>query len=211
MRKSPVLICVVLALFGALQGCSPAGPPPDALTETAAVQDARQAQAKTETAMAEIPTDTPVPDTATPTETEIPSATPTETEVPSATPTNTEIPDTPTSTSMPPTQPPAPQPTADTGGSGSSDGAGATSQGGTISCNQQTGGTVKIRIENKTNGPVGLYFYGEENYACSISGGVARIYVKSGRYSLTASMCGSNINLGSVAVKPTFYYVLTCP
>ena len=205
MRKRLVLFSISLTLLWALQGC---GPSPEDLTATAQVIELQE----TQTAEAKIPTETPVPDTSTPTETEVPTATPTETEVPSATPTNTEIPDIPTNTpvpptntSVPPTKAPASEDTGSTGGSGGQ------TTGGTINCNQQSAGAVKIRVENLTDGPLGLYFYGADNYACSIPVGVARIFVKTGTYSLTATMCGGTYNLGSGKVSPTWYFQIKCP
>ncbi|MBN2502188.1 MAG: hypothetical protein JXB38_15500 [Anaerolineales bacterium] len=202
MRNRLVLLCISLTLLWVLVGC---GPSPEDLTATAQVIERQE----TQTAEAKIPTETQTP---TPTETEVPSATPTETEVPSATPTNTEIPDTPTNTSVPPTNtsvPPTQAPASDdTGSSGSS---GGQTSGGTINCNQQSAGAVKIRVENLTDGPLGLYFYGADNYACTIPLGAARIYVKTGTYSLTASMCGGTYSLGTGKVSPTWYFQIKCP
>ena len=202
MRKRLVLIGIGLILFGVLQGCGPATPSPESLTQTAAaveVQDTRQALSATQTAVAEMPTNTPIPDTPTPTETEVPSATPTKTEVP---PTDTPE---PTDTSVPPTKAPA---SSDTGSSGSS---GGQTTSGTINCNQQSAGTSKIRVENLTDGPMSLYFYGAENYACSVSTGVARIYLKSGSYSISAFLCGTSVNYGSHAINPNWYFHFKCP
>lgn len=158
------------------------------------------------------PTDTPIP----PTETQLPTHTPypTYTPIPSATPY-------PTYTSPPPTLAPTytPQatatplasktptrtnvPTSSSGGGGSGD---------LLGCKDQTGGRQKVRVENKTGASAMLYLYGPENYACSISSGVNKIYIKAGVYSITSIMCGGErFNWGSHVINPTWYLTLKCP
>jgi hypothetical protein len=81
-----------------------------------------------------------------------------------------------------------------------------------LTCQDQTGGRTKVRVENRTGNTATLYLYGPENYSCSIPGGVHKIYVKAGNYSISSYMCGGqSFNWGSHVVNSGWYFTLTCP
>ena len=81
-----------------------------------------------------------------------------------------------------------------------------------VDCNDSSGGRQKIRIENQTGSEATLFLSGPENYTCSISSGVQRIYILSGTYEISGLVCGGNYySMGTHVVNPNWYISLQCP
>lgn len=81
-----------------------------------------------------------------------------------------------------------------------------------VDCNDSSGGRQKIRVENQTGTDATLFLSGPENYACTISPGIQKIYALSGTYEISGLVCGGNYySMGTHVVNPTWYISLQCP
>jgi hypothetical protein len=81
-----------------------------------------------------------------------------------------------------------------------------------VDCSDSSGGRQKIRVENQTGAEATLFLSGPENYACTISPGIQRIYILSGTYEISGLVCGGNYySMGTHVVNPTWYISLQCP
>ena len=115
-----------------------------------------------------------------------------------------EATDTPIPTDTPePTDTATPSPTATTSSGGDPT--------GYVDCKDSGGGRTKVRVENKTGDTAYMSFYGPETHLCYIPGGVHQIFIKSGSYTVSVSMCGATFNFGSHPINSTWKLVLTCP